>query len=243
MPVQRKVFRIEQMGPIGTPAAAFDDRTIPAADRHEIVAELKALRALMERRAASAEPADAIDDGGPARDLHRLRQETDAIHLALSRTKQEIAALHAGTGSVATPARASRELDAVAQGAEQATQLILGAAEAIEDAARSLAASLTRQQEAALALDIQDNVLRIFEACNFQDLAGQRMTKVMKTLQFVEQRIACMVEIWGGIDALRGDPSLAPAEGDPGTAMHGPKLNDDRGHASQDEIDRMFATG
>ena len=31
----------------------------------------------------------------------------------------------------------------------------------------------------SLALDIQDNVLRIFEACNFQDLTGQRIAKVL----------------------------------------------------------------
>ena len=110
------------------------------------------------------------------------------------------------------PARMTRELDAVVESAERATQQILGAAEDIEDAANTLSASLKREQEKSLALDIQDNVLRIFEACNFQDLTGQRIAKVLTTLKFVEERIAHMIEIWGGIDAFKTYAVAAAAE-------------------------------
>ena len=83
-------------------------------------------------------------------------------------------------------------------------------------------------------------MIRIFEACNFQDLAGQRIAKVMATLKFVEERIARMMEIWGGIEAFK-DLSAAAAEGDPATVLlNGPKLDGDPGHASQDDIDAMF---
>ena len=106
-----------------------------------------------------------------------------------------------------------------------------------------LSASLKRQQEQALALDIQDNVLRIFEACNFQDLSGQRIAKVLATLKFVEERIAHMIEIWGGIDAFRSYAAAASPSANGSAMLHGPKLDGDDGHVSQDDVDAMFAAG
>ena len=212
---------------------------ISPADREEILAELKALHGLLERRAGASNGSAEL----PASDdLRQLRSDTDAIHHALNRTKQEIAALHVNAFGP-PPARMTRELDAVVESAERATQQILGAAEDIEDAANTLSASLKRDQEKSLALDIQDNVLRIFEACNFQDLTGQRIAKVLTTLKFVEDRIAHMIEIWGGIDAFKTYAVAAAAELDRKGMLHGPKLDDDEGHASQDDVDAMFATG
>jgi chemotaxis protein CheZ len=242
MPVQRKVFRIEQISSVNTATGALDDAPLSPAERQEILTELRALYALLERRGAI--PVAGISGAGldshSADELRQLRSETDAIHDALSRTKHEIAALHVNAFGP-PPARMTRELDAVAESAERATQQILSAAEDIEDAANTLSASLKQEQELSLALDIQDNVLRIFEACNFQDLTGQRIAKVLTTLKFVEERVAHMIEIWGGIDAFRS--YAADAELHQDAFLHGPKLHDDDGHVSQDDIDIMFATG
>ncbi len=238
MPVQRKIFRIEQTTPVDVTAGMLDGASISPADQQEIIAELKALHALMERRAAA--PGGHAEVRG-SDELRQLKSETDAIYHALNRTKQEIAALHVNAFGP-PPARMTRELDAVVESAERATQQILGAAEDIEDAANTLSASLKRQQEQALALDIQDNVLRIFEACNFQDLTGQRIAKVMTTLKFVEERIAHMIEIWGGIDAFR-TYAAAATDLNGGAMLHGPKLDGDDGHVSQDDVDAIFAAG
>jgi chemotaxis protein CheZ len=237
MPTQRKVFRIEQTHPIGSGAGMLDGAAISAADRQEILAELKALQDLVEQRHARSN----MDVGsGTDEELQQLRSDTDAIHLALNRTKQEIATLHV-TAFWPPPARMVRELDAVAESAERATQQILTAAEQIEEAANSLSASIQREQDRMLALDIQDNLLRIFEACNFQDLAGQRITKVLATLKFIEERVAHMVEIWGGMDALKTYTDGAhDLNGDP--LLHGPKLDDDdNDHVSQADVDALFA--
>jgi chemotaxis protein CheZ len=239
MPIQRKIFRIEQTTPVNVTAGMLDGAGISPADRQEILAELRALHDLIDRRDpasnGNAEPCGSEE-------LRRLKSETDAIYLALTRTKQEVAALHVNAFGP-PPVRVTRELDAVVESAERATEQILGAAEDIEDAANTLSASLQRQQEQALALDIQDNVLRIFEACNFQDLTGQRIAKVLTTLKFVEDRIAHMIEIWGGIDAFRTYTAAAATDPDRGAMLHGPKLDGDEGHVSQDDVDRMFATG
>ncbi|MGH6767440.1 MAG: protein phosphatase CheZ [Xanthobacteraceae bacterium] len=238
MPVKRKIYRIEQISPIAGVSAALSTGKIPAAQQQEILTELKALHDLLERRTLTGD-AETSDAGG----LRRLKDETDAIHQMLSRTKHEIASLHLAAFDGKGPARVTRELDAVAESAERATQLILGAAEDIEDAANNLSASLKREQEQALALDIQDHVLRIFEACNFQDLSGQRITKVLATLKFVEERIAQMMHVWDDIDALKREAVVAPAERAAASMLHGPQLDDDRGHVTQDEVDRIFAAG
>jgi chemotaxis protein CheZ len=236
MPTQRRVFRIEQTNPANVTADALDAAVISAADRQEILAELKALQSLVEHR--SVRSGAEIGACSPE-ELQQLRSDTDAIHLALNQTKQEIATLHV-TAFWPPPARMMRELDAVAESAERATQQILTAAEQIEEAANSLSASIEREQDRMLAMDIQDNLLRIFEACNFQDLAGQRITKVLATLKFIEERVAHMVDIWGGMDALKTYTDGAhDLNGDP--LLHGPKLNDDNGHVSQADVDALFA--
>jgi chemotaxis protein CheZ len=241
MPVRRKVFRIEEMqlaasrAPAAEPASATPD---------QLIAELAALRSLMERRNEVTPANGTHSNGAHTNDktgLRQLKDETDSIHRAIARTKEEIAALHTGALDHPPGGRASRELDAVAGGAEHAIQQILAAAEDIDEAANTLSATLKNEQERALAHDIRDQVIRVFEACNFQDLAGQRITKVLATLKFIEDRVARMMDIWGGIDAFKDLTEAAIAARSAGPVLlNGPKLEGDVGHASQDEIDRLF---
>ena len=69
---------------------------------------------------------------------------------------------------------------------EAATQKILAAAEDIDQAAANLAAVLKDGIARGLAQDIRDRVVQIFEACNFQDLTSQRVTKVMTALKDID---------------------------------------------------------
>jgi chemotaxis protein CheZ len=246
MPVQRKVFRVEEMGPVVTPAAHPAVAAVggnnggPASNLHqqEVLRELKALRDLIERR----ESAFALDAALKSDDLRELRDETSAIARAISRTKQEIAALQASDHGGSATRRAARELDAVVEDTERATQKILDAAEAIDEAANSLSASLKNGQEQSLALDIQDRVIGIFEACNFQDLSGQRISKVLATLKFVEDHIARMMEIWGGIRGFKSTEAVVTGAAHDSRLVHGPKLNGDSGHVTQSDIDALFAS-
>ena len=63
---------------------------------------------------------------------------------------------------------------------------------------------------------MQERVIKIFEACNFQDLTGQRITKVVATLKFIETHIVRMMEIWGGLEAFKDieAETIAEREGD-----------------------------
>ncbi len=119
------------------------------------------------------------------------------------------------------------ELEAVTTGTEQATQKILAAAEEIDQLANNLSAALKGKIEQDLAQDIADTVIRIFEACNFQDLIGQRVSKVMTTIKLIEGR--------------RDHRRASAAANDSAQFLHGPRLDSDDGHVTQDEIDAMFA--
>lgn len=172
----------------------------------------------------------------------KLKVELDAIYEAIAQTKKEIATLHQTTGSEGEDmTRVTNELDAVVTGTEGATETILSAAEFIDETANTLAARLDAD-DAGLANDIQDKVVQIFEACNFQDLTGQRITKVVGTLRFVEDRIIQMMDIWGGIESFK-DIEVEERdvkEGD-ATLLNGPALETDDGLATQDDIDALFA--
>jgi chemotaxis protein CheZ len=245
MPVRRTVFRIETQ----LPGARSNVAETAAPPPQQILRELAALRNLVEGRRDSApkiDPKIGADNAGArgidTSGLRQLKDETDTIHRAIIRTKQEIAALHVNGLNRPESGRVFRELDAVVGGQELAIQQILAAAEDIDEAANTLSAALRHDQDQALAQDIRDQVIRIFEACNFQDLAGQRITTVLTTLKFVEDRIARMMEVWGGIEAFTDFNAAALAERDPGPGLlNGPKLEGDKGHASQADIDALFA--
>jgi len=128
---------------------------------------------------------------------------------------------------VAQLSRIEHELAAVTTGTAQATQKILAAAEEIDQLANNLSAALKGKIEQDLAQDITDTVIRIFEACNFQDLIGQRVGNVMTTIKLIES------------DEINVAP--APPRNDSARFLHGPRLDSDDGHVTQDEIDAMFA--
>ena len=167
--------------------------------------------------------------------LESIDLQLAAMRAAIARSKAELASL-SGSPDEKPIERAQKELHAAISGMEGATNDILKSSEGAEEAARNLVATLRDDYKRGLAHDIIDHVVKIYEHCHFQDLAGQRINKAIGTLRTVEDKLARLVEIWGGLDQLtrtneRARPSL----------LNGPKLDGDRGHASQADIDRMFA--
>ncbi len=133
-------------------------------------------------------------------------------------------------------ARAADELGAAVDGMETATQTILKSAEVIDDSARALTASLQDDFKRGVAQDIQDHVIHIFEACNFQDLAGQRIGKVIATLAMIEEQVTAMLTRCDSLTVPT--PAANAPRGD--KLLNGPRLDGDSGHASQHDIDQMF---
>src|SRR5204863_7802440 len=113
--------------------------------------------------------------------------------------------------------------------------------EAIDNAATALSKVSSPDQQKLLSEEIGERVVSIFEACNFQDLTGQRINKVMTTMKFIENHITVMMDIWGGVDAIKAHAHaiIDAREGD-ARLLNGPRSEGDVGHASQDDIDALF---
>jgi chemotaxis protein CheZ len=232
MPRQREVFRIEEVsGKRVSPTAASPEAE--AALRHaEIMTELRLLRQALGPRAAAS-----TGEGSS-----KLQGDLGSIYDAVHRTKREIATLVLTNFTNPEIGRVSQELNAVIAGTEDATHRILRAGEEIEKAANTLGAALKTTQDQHLARDIVKQVTGIFEACNFQDLAGQRISKVSATLKFLEEHILRLVEIWGGLEQLADLQPAAKAEVRKYPKLvNGPMLEGDQDCVSQKEIDAMFA--
>ena len=91
-----------------------------------------------------------------------------------------------------------------------------------------------------MAEDINETIVGVYEACNFQDITGQRITKVVRTLKYVEERIMAMINIWGP-EAIGEFLPKAPDDhknDDDSALLNGP-AGENQG-ISQDDIDKLF---
>src|SRR5271155_4862464 len=258
MAIQRKRFRIEEAIGVDMPAAEVVGGDIGPMHR-EIMAELHAIRAQMGGASVTvSSAATATIEGSVTREVaeaqalletyraqieqcEKLKVELDLIHDAINRTKREIAVLHGKSFNGEEMSKVSGELGAVVGGTEQATQQILEAAESIDQAASALSKVNSPDQQKILSEEIQERIISIYEACNFQDLTGQRISKVMTTMKFIENHINVMMDIWGGVDAIKSHaPAIADTREGDARLLNGPKMEGDVGHASQDDIDALF---
>ena len=176
---------------------------------------------------------DAADSARP------VENELSGIQDIIACTKRELSAL-INDGSERRMSRAAGELGAAVEGMETATQKILASAEAIDECARALASALTDDYHHGLAQDVQDHVVRVYEACNFQDLAGQRIGKVIATLMMVEEQLTAMIERFQSGGGASG-PAAEPHRTYAGDLINGPRLDGASGHVTQQDIDAMFA--
>jgi chemotaxis protein CheZ len=154
-----------------------------------------------------------------------------ALHDLVAHHKRELATLiHDGEHRRMTVA--AGELGAAVEAMEKATHDILESAESIDASARLLNANAKSDRERVLTRDMQNKVAQIYEACNFQDLAGQRIGKVIEMLGMIEGQLAAML----GQDDTASQPAVKSENG----LINGPKLDGASGHVSQHDIDMLF---
>ncbi len=123
---------------------------------------------------------------------------------------------------------ATDELEAVVAMTEDAANSILDAAEQIENVANQL--------DATNADALRVATTKIYEASNFQDVTGQRIRKVVRILQHLEEGINSIITTFG-FDESQSNGRVISAD-DPASLLNGPQLPDDA--ANQDAIDALF---
>ncbi|MGJ4929784.1 protein phosphatase CheZ [Bradyrhizobium sp. HKCCYLS2038] len=151
----------------------------------------------------------------------------------ISSMRRELAALQGDKGSFASM---TDTLDAIVENTEVAGNTILESMEAISTSVGKLQ-GVKDPTTVAVCDEIVDSTNKVFEACAFQDLTGQRITRVVKSLKFMEEHINRLVRIWGKDELARMAAELAAPSAAP-SLLNGPQRT---GVAiSQDDIDKLF---
>lgn len=189
----------------------------------------------------------SMDGDISATDL-RLYKEVVDLAKFIETAKQEIAALQPAEIRDEHIRTATDELDAVIGATEKATFAIFDACDAI--------GAIAGQSDADTSAKLNEQITKIYEACNFQDITGQRISKVVRTLKHIESKVDMIVAAFGSEVRQNHAPRLAKLAAEEAEAavhyepmsaeeadkqlLHGPQLP---GNAmDQDEIDRLLAS-
>ena len=153
------------------------------------------------------------------------------LSLYIRRTREEVSTLRPEGKGTDFLSSTADELEEILTETANAANEIMAAAEAIE--------GIGAKADPETASALLGAVTRIYEASAFQDITGQRITKVVRALQHIEGRIGALVQACGDGVASAG-PDVAPDEGAGGDAdlLNGPQLS--KNANTQSDIDRLF---
>jgi chemotaxis protein CheZ len=146
--------------------------------------------------------------------------------------RQEIGALQANELKDSKIPAAGQELGAIVKSTEQATNTIMECAEALMAA--------DAKDPAAYKALVDEKMLVIFEACSFQDITGQRIKKVVNTLQNIEERVSRFAQVMQAKD-LEGfltDNERERNERDQRLLLNGPQLEGEA--IKQTDVDSLM---
>jgi chemotaxis protein CheZ len=197
-------------------------RKSAAKGKVKVVEIARKVRRILKERRVAATPAD-----------ERLFAELADLARYIRQARAEIAALRPDDVKAEYIPSATDELDAIVQATEAATNTIMDAVESIEATVGELPA------EAADAIGAATT--RIYEACTFQDITGQRINKVVKALKHIEEKVEGLAVAFGGFKGRRR-PSGGSKEKKIVTEqdlLAGPQLPDQA--KKQAEIDALFS--
>ncbi len=159
----------------------------------------------------------------------QVYKELDELAKYIANAKAEIAALcPADIRDHHLPA-ATDQLDAIVAATEEATSKILEATEIIAAKANELDEP-----------EITEQVTRIFEASSFQDLTGQRTSKVIAILKYIEDHIQQLIVAFFGEETDEKRQTKAQRDTSSEDApLDGPQLPDEGN--KQADIDALLA--
>lgn len=167
-----------------------------------------------------------------------LRKELMGLLKYINRVREEIASISRPADEEHQFETMSDQLDAVIKATDEASNTIMASAESNDDLINELRQTLTDPKQAALLDKMSENGMDIIQACSFQDLTSQRVTKVARSLTYVEDRVNALTEVWGKEEIDKVEVK-GMNKTDDEKLLNGPALDPQRS-ISQDEIDALF---
>lgn len=170
--------------------------------------------------------------------IEQLEAEIKKIAQFIADAKREIIAISLPaekTGNDKNLLNAAMELSEVVRHTEEATNTIM-------DKVDALILIATEVTDTQVAAKITEHGMGILEACSFQDITGQRINKVMSTLEQIELRVGRLVKRLGGeldevgpIEAIETKPRRTDED-----LLHGPQMGSEA--QTQEDIDKLFGS-
>jgi chemotaxis protein CheZ len=162
-----------------------------------------------------------------------LLSEVEALGRTIASAKAEIAALRVDDITASHIPFATDELDAIVAHTASATHAILACCETLDEVGSAASG--------AMAAKLSDATTRIYEACSFQDITGQRITKVVGTLKTIEAKVANIIAAFGErTDPLAAALPAGSSETTEVSLLNGPQLP--TAAMDQSDIDRLLAS-
>ena len=167
---------------------------------------------------------------------HQVYDQLAALAQYIANAKQEIANIRADAISGEHIPSATDQLDEVIGATEEATNKIMDCCDAINTIAGKQ--SIPTQQE------LTEQVTKIYEACNFQDITGQRITKVVRTLKHIDGQVNLLLkalddagfQIEKNVDMV--GLNVSKSTDTEKHLLNGPQTADTA--IKQDDIDKLF---
>lgn len=167
----------------------------------------------------------------------QLFMELESLAHYIEAAKKDIASLRPDQVRDQHIPSATDELDAIVEATAEATNRIMDCTEIIEGEFPNMPPELTDK--------LMEATTNIFEACGFQDITGQRITKVVNALKDIEEKITQLVDAFGAEINRIKEEDVAPSDQKDGQItdgdlLHGPQLRSEA--KSQEEIDALLAS-
>ncbi len=156
-----------------------------------------------------------------------LYNEVLELARSIVEARKQIGSLRPSKLKTKSISKALLEMEEIVKATEEASNTIMDSAEQMSSADTT---------DPGYPDIMQTNCSKIFEACAFQDLTGQRIGSVIQTLDLVDSHLESLLELLGP-DFEEVDDEEDDREGDD-MLLNGPALEGEG--ISQDDIDKLF---
>lgn len=156
-----------------------------------------------------------------------LYDEVLELARSIVEARKQIGSLRPSKLKTQSISKALLEMEEIVKTTEEASNTIMDSAEKMRAAEAS---------DPGYPDIVQSNCSKIFEACAFQDLTGQRIGSVIQTLGLVDSHLEDLLKLLGP-DFEEIEDETDDREGDD-MLLNGPALEGEG--ISQDDIDKLF---
>ncbi len=166
---------------------------------------------------------------------HRVYDQLAALAQYIANAKQEIANIRADAINGEHIPSATDQLDEVVGATEEATNKIMDCCDAI---------TAISGKQSISAQELTGQVTKIYEACNFQDITGQRITKVVRTLKHIDGQVSMLLKALDDAgfqiekNGAAATPNISLSTDPDKHLLTGPQSAEQA--IKQDDIDKLF---